>query len=280
MEVVELKEVKEGGLKALVRGTIKVVLLFARHIACRTGSFLCGLKQSVPPLAIFGALPGGLQWPCPTIPLCSGLRFGRWHCWGMRCCGSCGVGGGGGGGGRAIVSGVIVGERCRGRSRRVGHFLLVCVVLQGTNVSFADTCFLLLGDAKAMWNGSMGMGSLKVRRIGGAHKWAEMLHHPYILGDPQREGDKIGIGGAHKWAEMLHHPCILGDPQREADKIRIGGAHKWAEMLYHQGGQIQNWMPKPCLLGGPQVGRNPAFSGIPNKEDKVKTKKKQFPWSP
>ena len=44
MEVVELKEVKEGGLKALVRGTIKVVLLFARHIACRTGSFLCGLK--------------------------------------------------------------------------------------------------------------------------------------------------------------------------------------------------------------------------------------------
>ena len=120
MEVVELKEVKEGGLKALVRGTIKVVLLFARHIACRTGSFLCGLKQSVPPLAIFGPLPGGLQWPCPTIPLCSGLRFGRWHCWGMRCCGSCGVGGGGGGGGggRAIVSGVIVGERCRGRSRR------------------------------------------------------------------------------------------------------------------------------------------------------------------
>ena len=48
----------------------------------------------------------------------------------------------------------------------------------------------------------------------------------------------------------------------------------WAEMLHHQGGQNQNWMPKPCLLRGPQVGRNPAFSGIPNKEDKVKTKKK------
>ena len=72
---------------------------------------------------------------------------------------------------------------------------------------------------------------------------------------------------------VLHHPCILGNPQREGNKIRIGGAHKWAIMLHHQGGQNQNWMPKPCLLGGPQVGRNPAFSGVPNKEDKVKTKK-------
>ena len=62
MEVFELKEVKEGGLIVLARGTIKVVLLFARHNACRMGSFLCGLKQSVPPLAIFGPLPGGLQW--------------------------------------------------------------------------------------------------------------------------------------------------------------------------------------------------------------------------
>ena len=57
-------------------------------------------------------------------------------------------------------------------------------------------------------------------RIGGAHKWAEMLHHPCILRDPQREGDKIRIRcltiaflEAHKWAEMLHHPCILVDPR-------------------------------------------------------------------
>ena len=58
-------------------------------------------------------------------------------------------------------------------------------------------------------------------RIGGAHNWAQMLHHPCILGDPQRKGDQIRIGcltpafwEAHKWAEMLHHPCILGDPQQ------------------------------------------------------------------
>ena len=88
-----------------------------------------------------------------------------------------------------------------------------------------------------------------------AHKWAEMLHHPCILGDPQRKGDKIRIGcltpafwEAHKWAEMLHHPCILADLQRKGDKIRIGcltrafwEAHKWAEMLHH-----------PCILGDPQ----------------------------
>ena len=164
-------------------------------------------------------------------------------------------------------------------------------------------------------------------RLGGAHKWAEMLHHPCILGDPQRHGgqkmnwwgpqvggnatsplhsrgspkdvgNKIRFGGAHKWAEMLHHPCILGGPQRHGgqnqnwwgpkvggnatsplhsrgspktwvtklelmgptsgwkcyitpafsgtpkdmgDKIRIGGAHNWAGMLHH-----------PCILGDPQ----------------------------
>ena len=42
-------------------------------------------------------------------------------------------------------------------------------------------------------------------------------------------GVKIGIGclnlalsGAQKWAEMLHHPSILGGPQTNGDKIRIG----------------------------------------------------------
>ena len=98
--------------------------------------------------------------------------------------------------------------------------------------------------------------------------WAEMLHHPCILGDPQREGDKIRIGGAHKWAEMLHHPCILGDPQREGDKIRIGGAHKWAEMLHHQGGQNQNWMPQPCLLGAHKWAQILHFRGSPTKGTK------------
>ena len=45
---------------------------------------------------------------------------------------------------------------------------------------------------------------------------------------------------AQKRAEMLRHPCILGDPPRKGDKIRIG-----------------------CL--------NPAFSGVPNKGDKIRS---------
>ena len=110
----------------------------------------------------------------------------------------------------------------------------------------------------------------------GAHKWAEMLHHPCILGDPQRKGDKIRIGcltrafwEAHKWAEMLHHPCILGDPQRKGDKIRIGcltpafwEAHKWPKMLHH-----------PCILGDPQQ------RGQSQSKKKAK-KKKTVPWCP
>ena len=62
----------------------------------------------------------------------------------------------------------------------------------------------------------------------GAHKWAEMLRHPCILGDPQTKGDKIRIGcqtpafwGAHKWEEMLRHPCVLGVHYRK------GGKQKW-----------------------------------------------------
>ena len=37
---------------------------------------------------------------------------------------------------------------------------------------------------------------------------------PAFSGIPKCMGDKLRIGGAHKCAEMLHHPCILRDPQR------------------------------------------------------------------
>ena len=111
-----------------------------------------------------------------------------------------------------------------------------------------------------------------------AHKSAEMLHHPCILGDPHTKGDKIKgqirsgcvtaaflgpqkraemlhhpcILGAHKSAQMLRHPCILGDPQTKGDKIRgqirsrcltpaFLGAQKRAETLHH-----------PCIPGDPK----------------------------
>ena len=79
----------------------------------------------------------------------------------------------------------------------------------------------------------------------GAQKRAEMLGHPCILGDPQRQarGAKIqkwsptkrnnirsgcltlAFSGAQKRAEMLRHPCILGDPQRQARGAKI---QKWS----------------------------------------------------
>ena len=204
-----------------------------------------------------------------------------------------------------------------------------------------------------------------------AHKWAELLHHPCVLGGPQtrgqsqrcptsgqncystpaflgvpKQGDKVKggqqVGGsatsplrslgspnkgtkskvAHKWAEVLHHPCVLGGPQtrgqsqrwptgeqnsyitpaclgvpKQGDKVKGGPqvgriatsalrswwspnkgakskvAHKWAELLH-----------QPCVLGGPQTrgqsqrwpisGQNcyitPAFLRVPKQGDKVK----------
>ena len=94
---------------------------------------------------------------------------------------------------------------------------------------------------------------------------------PALSGITKDMGDKIRIGGAHKWAEMLHHPCILRDPQRKGDKIRIEclnlalwKAHKWAEMLHH-----------PYILGDLQK-RGQSQS---NKRAK-KIERKLFPWCP
>ena len=107
-------------------------------------------------------------------------------------------------------------------------------------------------------------------RIGGAHKWAERLHHPCILGAPQRQGGqnqnwwgpqvggnatsplhsrgspksrrtKSELVGPTSGRKCYITPAFSGLPKDNEDKIRIGGAHKWAEMLHH-----------PCILGGPQ----------------------------
>ena len=90
----------------------------------------------------------------------------------------------------------------------------------------------------------------------GAHKWAEMLRHPFILGDSQTRGQNQKwlpdpcLLGAHKWAEMLCHPCNSRGSPNKGTKITIccltpafSGAQNWAEMLRH-----------PCILGGPHKG--------------------------
>ena len=105
-------------------------------------------------------------------------------------------------------------------------------------------------------------------------------------------------GTKSKWAQVggnatspLHS---LGSPTK-------GTKSKWAQVggnatssLHSRespkkGGQNQNWMPNPCLLGGPQVGGNatsPLNSrGSPTKgtkskqkKSKKKTKTKIVPW--
>ena len=110
----------------------------------------------------------------------------------------------------------------------------------------------------------------------GAQKWAEVLHNPAFSGVPNK-GDKIRIGcltraflGAKRGRKCYITPAFSGVPNKR-DKIRIGcltpafaGAQKRAEMLRHpyifrdpqQREQNQNWLPHPCLRGGPKEGGN------------------------
>ena len=127
-----------------------------------------------------------------------------------------------------------------------------------------------------------------------AHKWAEVLHHPCVLGGPQTRGQ------SQRWPTSGQNsyitPALLGVP-KQGDKVKggpqVGGsatsplrswgspnkgtkskvAHKWAEVLHHA-----------CVLGGPQTrgqsprsptsGQNcyvtPAFLGVRKRGDKVK----------
>ena len=63
-----------------------------------------------------------------------------------------------------------------------------------------------------------------------------------FLGVPNaKRGKKIRIGRftpvfstAHKWAELIRNLYVLGGPQTRR--------------------QNQNWLPHPCLLGGPKKG--------------------------
>ena len=65
---------------------------------------------------------------------------------------------------------------------------------------------------------------------------------PALLGVPNgKRGEKIRFGcftlafsTAHKWAELLRNPYVLGGPETRR--------------------QNQNWLPHPCLLGGPKRG--------------------------
>ena len=86
---------------------------------------------------------------------------------------------------------------------------------------------------------------------------------------PKDMGNKIRIGGAHKWAEMLLLPCFLGAPQRHGEQNQnwwgpqVG---RNAKSPLHSRGSAKTWGTKSELVG-PRSGRKryitPAFSGIP-----------------
>ena len=92
----------------------------------------------------------------------------------------------------------------------------------------------------------------------GAQKRAEMLRHPCILREPERQAREQN----QKW---LPHLCILRDPQRQARGAK-------SEVVPNTGEQNQRWMPHPCLCEGPKEGGNatsPLYSqGSPTRGSK------------
>ena len=48
---------------------------------------------------------------------------------------------------------------------------------------------------------------------------------------------------------MLHHPYFLGDPQRQARGVK-------SEMVPNKGGKNLKRLPHACLLGSPKEGGN------------------------
>ena len=92
---------------------------------------------------------------------------------------------------------------------------------------------------------------------------------PAFSGIPKQRGTKSEW--AHKCAEMLHHPCVLGNPQIREDKIEIGPQvgrnapsrlHSWG--FPNKRGHNKNWPTRrrKCYTLRP-------FSGIP-KERRTK----------
>ena len=102
-----------------------------------------------------------------------------------------------------------------------------------------------------------------------AHKRAEVLHHPYVLGRSPNKGTKSKV--AHKWAEVLHQPYILGSPRTRGQSQRWPTSGRkcyitpaFSEVPYKRG-RKQRWP-----TSGPKCYISPTISGFPNQGDKAK----------
>ena len=101
-----------------------------------------------------------------------------------------------------------------------------------------------------------------------AQNRVEMLHHPCILGGPQQRGQNQS--GPKCWRKCYITPAFYGVPNN-GDEIKAGqkeGANA-ASPLHSRGSPI-----KATNQSVPKRGRKccitPAFSGVPNKGDKIK----------
>ena len=83
--------------------------------------------------------------------------------------------------------------------------------------------------------------------------------------------------GAQKRAEMLHHPCILGGPQQR-EQNQNSKPTPGVTPMHHA--TKRGFKDCPGFLNstgrlGPKRGRKcyitPAFSGVPNKGNKIRT---------
>ena len=90
----------------------------------------------------------------------------------------------------------------------------------------------------------------------GAKRRAEVLPNPCVLGGPQHKGQNQKwlphrfFSRAHKRAQVQRNPCLLGGPQ--------------------QTGQNRKWLPHPCNPGGPSTAERLRMCswGSPNKRTK------------
>ena len=69
--------------------------------------------------------------------------------------------------------------------------------------------------------------------------------------NPSEERGGGGCKGGQN-QNWLPNPCLWGGPQVGANAT--SPLHSRGSP--NKGGQNQNWLPNPCLLGGPQVGGN------------------------
>ena len=97
-----------------------------------------------------------------------------------------------------------------------------------------------------------------------AQKRAKMLHHPCILGGPQRQAQ----GENQKW---LRYPCLLKGPQ-QGRQDQSGPKRGQRCYITPTFSGVPNAKRKEKIRSGYLT---PAFSGVPNKGDKIKVGPKE-----